>query len=72
MDETKYLIKTINGGKSGEYGKDFMKTKSNPDDHLPLNKPLKFHTMTIIIRSVFEENKKYYPQLFLDKCLYQL
>ena len=49
-----------------------MKTKSNPDDHLPLNKPLKFHAMTIIIRSVFEENKKYYPQLFLDKCLYQL
>ena len=72
MDEIKYLIKTINGGKSGEYGKDFMKTKSSPDDHLPLNKPLKFHAITIIIKSVFEENKKYHPQLFLDECLYQL
>ena len=72
LDEIKYLIKTINGGKSGEYGKDFMKTKSSPDDHLPLNKPLKFHAITIIIKSVFEENKKYYPQLFLDECLYQL
>ena len=37
-DEIKYLIKTIHAGKSGEYGKDFMKIKSNSDDDLPLNK----------------------------------
>ena len=37
-DEIKYLIQTINAGKSGEYWKDFMKTKSNSDDDLPLNK----------------------------------
>ena len=37
-DEIKYLIKTINAGKSGEYGKDFTKIKSNSDDDLPLNK----------------------------------
>ena len=33
-------IKTINGGKKGEYGKDFMKIKFDTDDNLPLNKPL--------------------------------
>ena len=33
-----------------------MKFKSNSDDNLPLNKPLKFHNMTITIRSVFEED----------------
>ena len=31
-------------------------------DDLPLNKQLKFPTMTIVVRSVFEEDDKYYPQ----------
>ena len=66
------MIKIINGGKSGKYGKDFMKIKISSNDDLSLNKPLKFHAMTIIFRSVFEENGKYYPQIFLDECLYEL
>ena len=52
--------------------KDYMKIKLNSDDNLPLNKPLKFHNMTITIRSVFEEDGKLYPQLFLDDTLYEL
>ena len=36
----------------------------NSDDDLPLNKPLKFHMTTIIIRSVFEEDGKLYPRVF--------
>ena len=28
--------------------------------------------MTIIIRSVFEEEGKFYPQVFLDDALYEL
>ena len=38
-----------------------MKIKFNPDDNLPLKKPLN-HNMTITIRSVFEEDGKLYPQ----------
>ena len=49
-----------------------MKIKFNSDDDLPLNKPLKFHAMTIIIRSAFEEGAKLYPQVFLDGALYEL
>ena len=49
-----------------------MKIKFNSDDDLPLNKPLKFHNMTITIRSVFEEDGKLYPQVFLDDTLYEL
>ena len=41
-DEIKYLIKAINGAKSGEYGQDFKKIKFSSDDDLPLNKPLNF------------------------------
>ena len=46
-------IKVINGGKENDYGKDYMKIRFNSDDNLPLNKPLKYLAMTIIIRSIF-------------------
>ena len=52
--------------------KDFMKVKFSRNDNLPLNKMLKFHMLTVIVRSVFEEDGKYYPQVFLDECLYEL
>ena len=68
----KNKIKTKNGGKENDYGKDYMNIKFNSDDDLPLNKPLKFYAMTIIIRSVFEEEGKLYPQLFWDDTLYEL
>ena len=71
-DRIKEEIKAINGGKENDYGKYYMKIKFNSDDDLPLNKPLKFHAMTIIIRSVFEEGGKLYPQVFLDDTLYEL
>ena len=71
-DGIKNEIKTINGGKENNYGKDYMKINFNSDDNLPLNKSLKFHAITIIIRSVFEEDGKLYPQLFLGNSLYEL
>ena len=60
MDE----IKTINGGQGNDYEKDYMKIKFNSDDNLPLNRPLKFHLMTITIRSVFEEDGKLIDKFF--------
>ena len=71
-DGIKNKIKAINGDKENDYGKDYMKIKFNSDDDLPLNKPLKFHAMTRIIRSVFEEGGKFYPQVLLDGTLYEL
>ena len=44
----------------------------NSDDNLPLNKPLKFISMTVTIRCVFSEDNKLYPQVFLDRALYSL
>ena len=49
-----------------------MEIKFNSDDNLPLNKLLKFHLMTITIRSLFEEDGKLYLQVFLDDSLYEL
>ena len=64
-------IKEINNNEC-DYEKDYMKIKFNSNDDLPLNKQLKFHLMTITIRSVFEEDGKLYPQLFLGDTLYEL
>ena len=72
LDKIKYHIQTINADKSGEYEKDYMKIKFNLDDDLPLNKIVKPRMLKIIIRSVFEEDDKYYPQVFLDECLYEV
>ena len=65
-------IEKINNGKREEYEKDYMSIKFNSDDNLLLNKQLKFLSVTIIVRSVFEEDGKYYPPVFLDECLYEL
>ena len=75
-DEIKYHIKInnnkCNSTESVEYEKDYMKIKFNSDDKLPLNKILKLNNLTIITRSVFAEDGKYYPRVFLDECLYEL
>ena len=62
---------TINSGES-DYVKHYTKIKFNSDDDLPLNKPLKFHKITMIIRSVSEEVGKLYPQVSLDDPLYEV
>ena len=68
----KNKIETTNGGKKGEYGKDFTKINFNMDDNLPLNKPLKLHLLARIVRCIFEEDGKFYLQLYIDDCLYEL
>ena len=49
-----------------------MKIKFNLDDDIPLNKQLSFLTITVIIRNIFEKDGKYYSQIFLDECLYEV
>ena len=57
-DKIKYHMQTTNASKSGEDDKDNRKIKFSSDDDLPLNKILKLHMLTIIVRSVFEEDGK--------------
>ena len=71
-DEIENEIETINGAKKDEHVKDFMKIKSNTNENLPLNKPLKLHLLTIIVRFIFKEDGQFYPQLYLDDCLCEL
>ena len=64
-------MKTI-GEKEIDYGKNLMKIKIETDEKFPLNKFVNFAIMTVIIKSVFEEDRKYYPLNVLDECLYEL
>ena len=63
---------TINGVKEQFYGKNYAEIYVNTDDNIPLNKQLKFPSLTINIRCIFEENGRLYPQIYLDECLYEL
>ena len=67
-------IERLNGvlWKEVFYEKNYARIGVNTEDHLPLNKPLQFPTLTIIIRCVFQEGAKLYPQIYLDECLYEL
>ena len=65
-------IETINGGKKIEYGKDIQKIRFESNDYLPLKRPAKLRLLTIIIRCVFNEGSKFYPEFFLDDALYEL
>ena len=67
---TKNKIEAVNSGECN-YEKDYMKIKFKSDDNLLLNKPFKFHMMTIIISSAFEDGKTY-RQVCLDDALYEL
>ena len=55
---------------SYDYDEKFMKIKFNLDDDLPLNKPLEIYNAAVPVRAPFHEGNKYYPQLYLDECLY--
>ena len=57
---------------SDDYDEKYMKIKFNSDDELPLNKTIETPSMIIIVRTVFHENNKYYPQVSLEECLYKL
>ena len=52
--------------------KDYTKIRFSSDGDLPLNKELNFHVVTIIIRSVFKEDGKLHPKVFLDDALYEV
>ena len=54
------------------YEKNYARIGVDTDDDIPVNKQIKFPTLIIIIRCVFQSHKKLCPQIYLDKCLYQV
>ena len=50
--------------------KDYDKFRFNSDIDLPLNKAIEFRSLLINISCVIEKDNEYYPEMYLDKCLY--
>ena len=64
-------IETIDGEKELVYERNYSKIDVDAND-VPLNKPLKFPTLLIIIRCVFQTDNKLEPQVYSDECLYDI
>ena len=50
--------------------KDYDKFRFNSDIDLPLNTIIEFHSLLINVSYVIEKNNEYYPEIYLDECLY--
>ena len=70
-DEIKEQIELITGDKVNRYSNDFMKIRFESEDSLSLGKTLNVPVCVIIIRGVFEEDSKYYPQILLHASFYE-
>ena len=49
-----------------------MKIKLISENELPLDKMIEIPDMIMVVRAVFHESNKYYPNAFVDECLYKL
>ena len=68
-NEVKEEIRTIKGGgEPFEYEKDYMITRLESDNGLPLDKVLNIPVCVIIVRSAFEDDDKFYPQVCFERC----
>ena len=67
----RYLISSITKS-SDDYDEKYMKIKFNSDNELSLKKTMEILTITMVVRAIFHENNKHYPQVFLDECLYKI
>ena len=50
--------------------KEYNKLRFNSDLYLPTGKLIEFRMLTININCAIEKDNEYYPEIYLDKCLY--
>ena len=67
---SKEILKIINGG-HGELilSKEIRLFAIND---LPIGHMFEIHSMTIVIRSLIEKNNKFYPEISLKRCSYEI
>ena len=52
--------------------KDYDKFRFNSDVDLPLNTIIEFRSLLVNISCVIEKDNEYYPEIYLDECLYMI
>ena len=50
--------------------KDYDKFRFNSDTNLPLDTWIEFRSLVINVSCVIKKDNKYYPEIYLDECLY--
>ena len=50
--------------------KDYNKFRFNSDADLPLNTIIEFRLILINVSCVIKKDNKYYPEIYLEECLY--
>ena len=50
--------------------KDYNTFRFNSDINFPLNTIIEFRSLVINISSIIEKDNEYYPEIYLDECLY--
>ena len=67
-EEIKKLINEVD--EFSNYDKDYDAISFETHDILSLNSIINIYSMAIVIRSVFKDNNKFYPQIYLTNCTY--
>ena len=49
---------------------DYNKFRFNSDKYLPLDTLIEFRSLVINVSCVIEKDNEYYPEIYLDECLY--
>ena len=73
-DEINRLIKRndkITFGNVDNEISEYNKLRFSSDVDLSLDTLIEFHMLTIVINCVIEKGNKYYPEIYLDECLYE-
>ena len=65
-EEIKIVINEVD--EFSNYDKNYDVISFDTDDILSLNSIINIRSLTIIIKSVFKENNKFYPQIYLTDC----
>ena len=66
-EEIKKVINEVD--EFSNYDKSYDVISFGTDDILSLNSMINIRSMTIIIKSVFKDNNKFYPQIYLRNCM---
>ena len=67
----KFIEDKITFGNADNKISEYKKLRFSADVDLPLDTLIKLHMLTIVINCVIEKGNKYYPEIYLDECLYE-
>ena len=66
------ILKLINGADEKSELKSDTEIRLFSIDDLPAGYVFKVHSMTVVVRSIVEKDNKFYPQISLNHCSYEV